>query len=506
VKEKRIGLYLGVNSIGAAVTQGKNLVALKTFEFSALEDQGSEIANEDIRWEALLNKAIREVGPDAKTVYISLADKDFIFRALEMPLMNRKEVESSIQYEVEKYIPFKMEELEWDFEFVKFAQQRKINLSFMGIRENNLQRVRDIFSRLAIEVSVMEPACLSVARAVKSNKRFSKLKDFAILDLTNAESYLTFFQHDLPVFNRYLVTPLKDGAFDAVRFNESVDLSFQYFKREFKSYKLERCIIVGDIADANSAGALKESLGTEVEAVSAYDITARNNATVESLKAFGVCTRGLYKTACEPVFKKVAAEAPVGEKQAIGLPALKVWLHGTLLGAGLLSCLFLSVFMGQEVTVKKVSIKKNEAAIQVPAELQPYSWKERAAYVSERDQENKSLNNMASSFKGLSSFFEAFSTRGVVSEGAWFSKFMFTTSATINPRTRLKTFKINCFLEGYVYLDNPDAESEVLDDLLFSLKKEKRIRDHFSNVELTKSQRKDKDGYNLLSFNIKLEE
>jgi hypothetical protein len=500
VKEKRVGLYLGVSAVGAAVIEGKGLSQLKTFEFAALEDKSSEIANEDIRWEALLNKAIREIGPDAKKVYISLADKDFIFRSLEMPLMNRKEVESSIQYEVEKYIPFKMEELEWDFEFVRFPKQRKINLTFMGIRENNLQRIRDIFSRLAIEVAVLEPACLSVARALKANKNFSKLKDFAILDLTNAESYLTFFQHDLPVFNRYLVTPLKDGAFDAARFNESVDLSFQYFKREFKAYKLEKCVIVGDIADANLAGTLKESLGTEVEPISAYDLTNRNNASVENVKAFGAAARGLYPLVCAPVFKKTAvAETPVGEKPVSALPALKIWLHGVLLGLGLLSCLFLSIFMGQEVTVEKVKINKDEAAINVPNPLKPLSWQEREDFVVKQEQELAALDKKLTGFDGFYPFFQKLGGRGLLPEGVWLSNLNLK-------KVRLqKDYTDECTVEGHVYLDNYESESKVLDEFVFNLKKEPVITKKFSNIQLVSSRRTTTGGgYDVLSFSIRL--
>ena len=116
--EKRVGIYIGSNAIGATVTEGKSISLMTTLEFAAAEETSTEIANEDIRWEALVNKALHEIGPNVKKVYVSLADKDFIFRSLEMPLMNRKEIETSIDYEIEKYIPFKMEELEWDFEFM----------------------------------------------------------------------------------------------------------------------------------------------------------------------------------------------------------------------------------------------------------------------------------------------------------------------------------------------------------------------------------------------------
>jgi len=499
VAEKRVGIYIGSNAIGAAVTQGKDISLLTIFEFGAVADKSAEIANEDIRWEALVNKALREVGPNVKKVYVSLADKDFIFRSLELPLMSRKEIESSLDYEIEKYIPFKMEELEWDFEFVRFAKERKVSLSFIGIREANLRRVRDTFIRLGINVEAIEPSSLSLVRAIKSIKRFSKLKDFAILDLTSSESYLTFFQHDLPVFNRYLVMPTQDNSLNISRFNESVDLSFQYFKREFKSYKLDKCIVVGDISDANLLGTLKESLGTEVEAVGAYDIAKRNNATVGNIKAFGAAVRGYYPCAFASAFRKSAAAVSPGEKAPLRIPSLKVWLHGTILGIGLVGAFFLSIFMGQEVTVQKAKLFREEQNIQVPEALKLYSWKEREAQTIKRESEASALEKMVSSFESLTPFFERLSSRGVIPEGVWFERLDVRLSGDRNKKPVW-----TCSAQGYVYLDNDEAESQAIDTLLANLKKDMTIRRFFPNIALVNTRRADKDGYSLTSFSINL--
>ena len=143
-KGERVGLYLGVNSVGVMAIQGRNIISLANFELSSLEEAKIEALNEDIRWEALINKVLREVNAEGENVYVSLADRDFIFRSLEMPLMKRSDVATSLVYEIEKYIPFKIEELEWAYEYVRLPKERKINVSFVGIRENNLQRVRVI--------------------------------------------------------------------------------------------------------------------------------------------------------------------------------------------------------------------------------------------------------------------------------------------------------------------------------------------------------------------------
>jgi len=305
-KEKKVGLYLGINSVGAAVVQGKDILSLGRFEFSSLEEAGGEIKNEDIRWEALINKTLREVSSEAKNIYVSLADRDFIFRPLEMPSMKRKEIESSLVYEIEKYIPFKIEELVWDYDYANFPKERKIGLSFIGIKEDNFERIKSILSRLELKAAMIEPSCVSLARVVKSVKKFAQFKNFALLDFTQAEAYLTFFQQDLPVFNRYLVVPKKKDTLDLDNFIEAVNFSFQYFKREFKNYKLDKFIIVGDSNVDSLVPPLKEGLQVAIESVSSYDLTNRNNAQVENVKALGVVglERSPYKF--RPFLRKTA--------------------------------------------------------------------------------------------------------------------------------------------------------------------------------------------------------
>ena len=140
--------------------------------------------NEDVRWEALINKTLREIGAADKNIHISLADKDFIFRSLEMPLMDKKNIGSSLMYEIERYIPFKIDELWWDYSSIRYPKEKKINVSFVGIRESIIFRTQELLSHLGLNPVVLEPSSLSLVKVVKLVKKFAPIKNFAILDVT----------------------------------------------------------------------------------------------------------------------------------------------------------------------------------------------------------------------------------------------------------------------------------------------------------------------------------
>lgn len=493
-KEKKVGLYLGISSVGAAVIQGNDILSLGRFEFSSLEESGSEISNEDIRWEALINKTLREVGSDVKDIYVSLADRDFIFRPLEMPSMKKKEIESSLVYEIEKYIPFKMEELVWDYAYVNFPKEKKVGLSFIGIKESNFDRIKSILSRLELKAITIEPSCISLARIIKSEKKFAQFKNFALLDFTQAEAYLTFFQQNLPVFNRYLVVPKKEDALDLDNFIEAVNFSFQYFKREFKNYKLEKFIIVGDSNVDSLVSPLKEGLQVDIEAVSSYDLTNRNNAQVENVKAVGVVGLGRSSYKFKPYLRKTEERSLPSERSLTSV-SLKIGLLSSLIVVGLISTIFLSLILANEVTEKKFDLKNREESIVISPALSALSWQERAIIVEKEEEKIRSLKVLLTSFSRLSSFFEKIATGEILPRRLWLVNLDITRHQEAYRGT----------LDGYIFRDDDYEERLGVDEFISNLRKDKTVVSIFSKIDLDSSSRYEIEGFEITSFSVILE-
>jgi len=298
-KEKQVGLYLGDTVVGAAIVEGDNVLEVARFELSGSEEAEGGALGEGLEWEALINKTLREVGANTGKAYVALADRDFIFRPLEMPLMNRSEIESSLLYEIEKYIPFKIDKLAWDYGYISSYKNKKTNLIFLGIKDNYIQKIKETLSRLQINEVVIEPSCLSLVRIVKSLKRFSKINDFSLLDLSKTEANLTFFQKNLPVFNRYLNIPKTDEIVDVEKFIEAVNISFQYFRSEFKAQELGKLIIVGDNQNNELTVSLENNLGTAIETVSLEELSGGVESGIEGVKAIGAAGREWHERGLE---------------------------------------------------------------------------------------------------------------------------------------------------------------------------------------------------------------
>lgn len=490
MKEKTVGLYLGVNSIGAVVAEANNIVSSVRFEFSSLESKENDSKNEEIRWEALINKTLREVGANVKDIFVSLSDKEFIFRSLDLPLMNRKEIEASLVYEVEKHVPFKMQELEWDYGYVRFPKERKTAISFIGIRENNFKRINAILSRLGLNVIIIEPSCISLVRTLKTHKDFSQLKNFAILDFTLTEAYLTFFQNDLPVFNRYLIVPRKDDEFDSATFIESVNFSLQYFKREFKTYNLEKFIVIGEFTTENLIEPLKSEIQAEIQVLNPSNLVGREGTTVENAKAFGVVAKNsTYKF--RPNLKKTEKRS-IASIASVSQGPLRLGLIFSILGIGLIVSIALSVLLGNDTMLKGAELKSIEKKIDVPSELKEFSWEKIKAMLEAKKERIAFVKNIKSSLVRFSQFFNTMGKAGLLPRKLWLDKLEFDSFSN----------KPEVMLEGYIFRDSGYEESIGVDEFISNLTSNEVISSIFSNVELKTSNKVMIDKFEVTSFSI----
>ncbi|MDD5584005.1 MAG: hypothetical protein PHV55_02995 [Candidatus Omnitrophica bacterium] len=490
--KRNVGLYLGVNSVGGVIVENKKIVASAKFDLSVVEEEAKiERLNDEIRWEALINKTLRDIGATEKNVYVSLADKDFIFRFLDMPLMKKKEIETSLAYEVVKYIPFKIEELRWGYGYTTFPRDKKINLSFVGIKDNNLAKIKDILNRLGLNPTVIEPSSLSLIRIVKSVKKHADVKNFALLDFTETEAYLTLFYHDLPIFNRYLTIPKKENNIDFDKFIDSVRLSFQYFKREFDFYDLEKFIIVGNAGVENLVSFFKEELQTNADVIAPSEITDKSGSEVEIAKAMGVAGIDYYPYRFKPVLtkKEEISERPEAPK----VTPLNIGLLLLLIGVGLLAAFIFAAFTGSNISTEKALLDREEAAIPIPPELKDLPWETIGTMVSDKEAKIVLLKQIESSRRNTQPVLERFSV--LLPEGFWLENLEVNNEA--------KTYSVT--LRGYGFLSDANKESLALDELIGNLKKDPAIKSVFTNIDLLSSERKDIRKFTVTSFSVKME-
>ncbi len=492
---KKVGLYLGLNSVAGVVSENKKIIALSYYDFKAVEGEAKiERLNEILRWEALINKVLQELAVTEKEVNVCLADKDFIFRSLELPLMRREELEASLGYEIARYIPFKIEELNWDYSYF-VTREKKISLSFIGIKQGEFKKFEEIFSRLGLKIGVFEPASLSLVRVLKTNKNLSSLKNFILLDFTENEAYLNLFHNDLPIFSRFLSILKKDNKVDMERFIDALRLSLQYFRREFNFQGLERFIFLSSILEESLISFLKEEAQVELEIFNLNQFVEQPNVTLENLKAWGVAERERLPYRFKPLLQKRVKER---EEILVTKPAPKVvplnlgWLLLIFLIGGIILGLIFA-FFAQDIAVEKAGIKLKEKQMVVHPGLEDLGWKEREKAYEELKKKVTALKNKEKEYKMVSGFFEK--VPKFLPEGFWLERIDFN----------YRGGRLMANIRGNGFLGDANQESLALDRMIFSLRMDREITSLFSSIDLIFSERRSLGKFTVTSFEIRLE-
>ncbi|MBD3246602.1 MAG: hypothetical protein GF333_06270 [Candidatus Omnitrophica bacterium] len=491
---KNLGIYLGVNSIGAVLAEAKRALAAAKFDLSSLEEDAQvETLSEDVKWEALINKTLRQIHSDEKDVSVALGDRDFIFRSFEMPMMNKNELSASLMYEIEKHIPFKVTELIWDYSYARLAKEKKLMVCFIGIKQENYRKVQTIFSHLDLTPTIIEPACIALVRTLKSVKKYSGLKNFAVLDLTRHESYLTFFYNELPVFNRYLAVE-QEGEFDTGKYTESVRLSFQYFLREFRAYSINKLVVVTDTPREDIIAALKEDLQLDISAVLATEIDDRVNE-VEGAKALGTAGRETFPYKFSPELQETKEEEvkiqQSMEPTRVGINYLAI---GIVLGVGILASVLVAVLFSNVIFDQKLKLNKMEAALNLPEEFRGLSWEDRAQRLQSRRNEVTVLRRLQDKFKRTSSFFN--NLPDVLPDGIWLNEIRLTK--------RENGYQGS--VSGFSFLGDSLKERVSIDEFVRELREHNSRFGLFGSVEMVSSTRNAQNEYEVTSFEIRMEE
>lgn len=486
VNGKKVGLYLGVNSLGGVVVENNKIILSAKYDLVSLSGEVEmENLNEELKWEALINKTLREIGAEDKNIYLSLAEREFILRSFEMPMMGRKEIEASLKYEIEKYIPFRMEELRWDYSYITFPKERKMEIFFVGIREDSHKRTNEILSRLGFKIIFIEPCSLSVVRVLKLSKQFSKMKNFILLDFSESEAYLEFFYYDYPVFSRHFPVIKKGDVVDLEKMMEPIHFSLQYFKREFKSFEPEQFIVLSNHPEEKLLTLLEEEFPKKVIQFSSFDFLGKEGLGVESIKAFGVTARQHSPYKFSPIL--------MNSKERITHKALKketslkeLWVYILIIGIVVLLAFYL--FTKNKIEREKIILAQLEESVKSP----PISWDQMDKAITIREEENNTLEGIGF-FKTTYLFLKKIGSS--VTEGLWLNKLELSRDGV----------KYSCFLEGKVSLNDSFRERASVNQFIDSLKEDEAVKALFTNVNLVSMERKKQDEIMVTFFSITLD-
>lgn len=510
-----LGIYFGPKAICIIETKGKKIVSniqisQSTISTADLEERASVESRAGgittlIKEELVRNKI------QAKEATLCLSGKDLIIRTFEMPMMPREELQSAINFEVKKYIPFKVEDLISDSQ-IEVDKLSRINLVlFVGIKKETLTKYISILNQLNLKVKAIEYSAFSILRCLKltgSNQK-GVIGLFAADMSGEDEATFTVLENGFPLFSRDIVLTGEPGSMSKPektgpeilalleRLKTEIRVSLDYYNRKFPSKNIKKVFLLCNQEFSADLEALIKELGLSVKFTDVIRYIQRSIPySLSFIKGYCTSLCGAIKIGIKVNLLEAKERAAVVTGRTLQSETLSL-LKGIRLNLGIISlgiAICLAVF-GYGIYRKiplanelKVITKKrpNIAGISPDA-----SYEELTSIDSRQTEKLNNLNNIIYKQLYLTSSLKTIVK--AMPRGLWLSNFSFI---------KQDEQKAELILEGMVYLVKKETEFDAVNKFVSNLKQGPNFSAYFKNISVKSLDRTQFEGIPVSKFEI----
>ncbi len=143
-----------------------------------------------------------------KRVATSVSGHSVIIRKISLPVMTDSELESSIQWEAEQYIPFDISEVNIDFQILgpDAKDPSQMDVMLVAAKKDFVDDYTAVFADAGLEPMVMDIDCFAVENMFDYNYGFVENEVIALIDLGASATSVNVLKGDMSVFTRDIQT------------------------------------------------------------------------------------------------------------------------------------------------------------------------------------------------------------------------------------------------------------------------------------------------------------
>jgi len=212
VSSQIVGVDIGhAHLLVLAVEKRPGSVEITHFRLEPRPDNAEAIAER-------LKLIFKEEGLSTFRVRTTLKSEGMVIRILSFPQMKKSEIASMLQYEVEKYIPFKANEVVLDFQIlnegIQQADSKSMEILLVAVKQSEIHQLISLFQNSGLTIEVIDVCAFALANLIEfvSPDHFSKC--LAFLDMGMQSSTFGIILRGKPIFIR----DISFGGGDIVKF------------------------------------------------------------------------------------------------------------------------------------------------------------------------------------------------------------------------------------------------------------------------------------------------
>jgi hypothetical protein len=503
-----LGIYFGIKYINLVETSGNKILNNVCLPHPKLEiSELDEKVPTDVKITALLKDAFRSYRINAGEATFCISGQDLVIRTFEIPLLPQSELRNGVNFEAKKYIPFKLDDLDYDFQ-VFFNKKNKTNLVlFVGIKKEILANYIAFAKQLNLKIHSLEYSAFSVLRFLK----LGGLSDNDVVasicfDLNNEdEANFTVFENGFSLFSRDFEFTGEPAGFEQTaetdlmqkqdKLKNEIRISFDYYNRKFPDKEIKNIFVVSDKESQQGLKSFFEESSKPVKFIDTQKVLGKA-ASYSSM---------LVKSFAAAVFKSMPLKIKINligsrlkaarSAAAVGNPlaffeGAKIDLKFIFLGVVLCLIVFSQGLMRKQATQQELAAIKNKRA-QVSSIINSDDFQELTALSSKYNKKIESLNNVVKNQKYITPLLSAIPR--TLPKGVWLVSFNLTQT---------KDVPLDFVINGQVYLQDDDREFESVNVFLANLKKDAVFSKYFKEIALSFIDRASVNDKNIAVFKI----
>lgn len=339
-KKDFAGIYFSSKGISIVQQSSGKIKNQMTLPYPPLGEQTAQVLssdifdvfkNKDVELTAFLQKAIRDSKIDTSDIVVALPPKDLIVRFFEMPNIPRSELLAGINFEMKKYIPFKIEELAYDFQYHIKQKANIIEVVLCGIKQEPLDRYINLFRQLELKVAAFEPGLFSLFRLLILKNKISNKHSYVILEFDREDANIlivdkgfTYFTRDIKLISGAAAAGSPED-FEAILFRlvNELRVSIDYYRRQFLKKDVDEMIVIANKSFSGFCDHFSKELGLKANFIPLNDVLKIKDVAEDMLadlsKAFGASLKALRPSLVTLNLGKLKEKA---EKTALSLAGI----------------------------------------------------------------------------------------------------------------------------------------------------------------------------------------
>jgi type IV pilus assembly protein PilM len=205
-----VGLDIGSSSVKvvecALRGKGAELVALGVAPLPPEAIVQGAFLNSGAIVEAI-RQAVDDAGIKTKTVATAVSGHSVIVKKINLPAMTREELEESIRWEAEQYIPFDINEVNLDFQILNAGQgEGQMDVLLVAAKKDVIDDYCHVITDAGLNPVVIDVAAFAVANAFEANTEMGREEVVALVNIGAQVVNINILAHGVPAFTRDIST------------------------------------------------------------------------------------------------------------------------------------------------------------------------------------------------------------------------------------------------------------------------------------------------------------